>query len=247
MSRPNVLVLLADDLGYGDLSVQPFVGNGIPTPSLEHMATQSVVLTNFHVAAPVCTPSRAAILTGLFPHRLGIEYIFGSGPQANEHLTVLPNVANIFKAEGYHTAHVGKWHLGGMRPQDVRARQELKRALEVNGTHPESVAMCPTPGINQHGFKEYIAMEEGHGSIRFQKYVHGGGLYSNGAKHLVRNDEPHDATDEDLTLRQGKEVSITPIYPTSLRLILTRSRSSRFHAIVFQKGGENHRVVCGAW
>lgn len=66
-SRPNVLLILADDLGYGDLSVKPFTGHGIKTPQLERMASSGIKMTNFHVAAPICTPSRASILTGLFP------------------------------------------------------------------------------------------------------------------------------------------------------------------------------------
>ena len=61
---PNILLILADDLGYGDLSVNPFNGHGIKTPELEKMAQSGLILTNFHVAAPVCTPSRASILTG---------------------------------------------------------------------------------------------------------------------------------------------------------------------------------------
>ena len=78
-NRPNIIILLADDLGYGDLSVPPFNAHGIKTPELELMAAQSAKLTNFHVAAPICTPSRAAIITGLFPWRLGIYSIFGTG------------------------------------------------------------------------------------------------------------------------------------------------------------------------
>ena len=70
-SRPNILLILADDLGYGDTSVVPFVGTGIFTPELQRMAESSLVYTNFHTAAPVCTPTRASILTGLFPWRVG--------------------------------------------------------------------------------------------------------------------------------------------------------------------------------
>ena len=69
--RPNILLILADDLGYGDTSVSPFTGTGIHTPELQRMAEASLVYTNFHAAAPVCTPTRASILTGLFPWRVG--------------------------------------------------------------------------------------------------------------------------------------------------------------------------------
>jgi len=155
--RPNFIVLLADDLGYGDLSLHPFTGSPHETPELEKMAKASVTMTNFHVAAPVCTPSRAAILTGLFPYRLGISHIFGTGPQAKDHLSVVPNAANIFANAGYHTAHVGKWHLGGMRPSDMVARSSSQK---------QNSSKCASPGINQHGFKEYVAMQEGPGSHR---------------------------------------------------------------------------------
>jgi arylsulfatase A-like enzyme len=94
----------ADDLGYGDLSVAPFTGTpGHYTPSLERMAQNSVLLTNFRVAAPVCTPSRASQLTGLFPYRLGITFIFGSGELKNEYLSVVPNAPYLFSDAGYHT------------------------------------------------------------------------------------------------------------------------------------------------
>jgi arylsulfatase A-like enzyme len=70
-------------IGYGDLSVEPFLGQGIKTPELEKMAMESIIMANFHVAAPICTPTRASILTGLFPWRLGIYGIYGSGPQVS--------------------------------------------------------------------------------------------------------------------------------------------------------------------
>ena len=106
--KPNILLILADDLGYGDLSVDPFTGYGIKTPELEKMAKKGVIMHNFHVAAPVCTPSRASILTGLFPWRLGIYSIYDIGPQAKEYLALVPTVASLFHEAGYHTAHVGK-------------------------------------------------------------------------------------------------------------------------------------------
>lgn len=189
--RPNILLILADDLGYGDLSVPGFTGLGTKTPELFKMAKDGLTMTNFHVAAPICTPSRAAILTGLFPWRLGIHSIYGSGRQANEHLPTVPNAAYLFANAGYRTIHIGKWHLGGLRPLDVQKRLNS----DCSSVHP---------GPNQHGFQDFIAMEEGQGSKRLTDLVRYG-LYHEGAKYLIHNDQPLNPSEEILTDRQAKE------------------------------------------
>lgn len=74
----NILLILADDLGYGDTSVHPFTGSDVLTPNLELMATRGAVLSNFHTAAAICTPTRASILTGLYPWRLGTQLIYST-------------------------------------------------------------------------------------------------------------------------------------------------------------------------
>lgn len=176
---PNVLMILVDDLGYGDLSVSPFTGHGLLTPNLEAMSKRSTVLTNFHVVAPVCTPSRAALLTGLFPWRLGIYSIYGTGPQALEYMTVVPTSPMAFLQQGYHTAHVGKWHLGGMQPKDIALRQS-------QNCTPGLVE----PGPIQHGFVEYVAMAEGPESPRLKILSPTSTLYHAGAQHLLRNEKP---------------------------------------------------------
>ena len=109
--QPNIVIILADDLGFGDLSVHPFKGSGIYTPELEKMALSGSILNNFYSAAPVCTPARASILTGLYPWRMNIKSIYGTGIQANDHLHVTNNIPILLSANGYHTAHIGKWHL----------------------------------------------------------------------------------------------------------------------------------------
>jgi arylsulfatase A-like enzyme len=209
-ARPNILVILADDLGYGDTSVAPFSGHGILTPELEKMAKEGAVMTNFHSAAPVCTPARASIMSGLFPWRLGIYSVFGSGPQANDHLSVTMNAPIIFQQAGYHTAHVGKWHLGGLRPMDVSAREgapynytninrgcaqtENNRGLLRGQQSSTTHTAARVPGPLQHGFNEYIAMHEGAGSHRLQAMIPKSTLYRTGAEHLLRNDLPYHKT-----------------------------------------------------
>ena len=192
--KPNILIILADDLGFGDLSVPPFVGSGIKTPELEMMASMSTIMTNFHVAAPICTPTRASILTGLFPWRLGIKSIYGTGVQAKDVLRVVPNMPTTFRSAGYHTAHVGKWHLGGMTPNDISQRNAMRPTCQG-----------ANPGPNQHGYDEYVAMMEGPGSVRLTSLLPKSTLYHEGARHLLRNDQPYLTSGDILTDRQATE------------------------------------------
>lgn len=110
---PNFVIIFCDDLGYGDLS--SFGNPVIKTPNLDRMATQGQKWTQFYVADPVCTPSRAALMTGRYPIRSGMTsreraVLFpdsGAGLPSEE-LTI----AEVLKQKNYATAHVGKWHLG---------------------------------------------------------------------------------------------------------------------------------------
>jgi hypothetical protein len=110
---PNVIVILTDDLGYGDLGV--YGAKGYATPHLDRLAREGTMFTNFHVAQPVCSASRAALLTGAYSNRIGIHGALGPnathGLNASE--TTLPE---IFKARGYATGMAGKWHLGHHAP-----------------------------------------------------------------------------------------------------------------------------------
>ena len=115
----NILLMLADDLGYADTSVHPFVGSGIRTPELERMAARGMIMTNFHTAAATCTPTRASILTGMYPWRMGIKGVFEYGEKSkpgeekrsnrDDFLPQLPTVAMAFKDHNYSTGHSGKW------------------------------------------------------------------------------------------------------------------------------------------
>lgn len=108
---PNIIYVLADDLGYGDIAA--FNENGkIPTPNLDRMAAQGVKFTDAHSASAVCTPTRYSTLTGRYNWRTRLK----SGVLTGKSKALIPNdrstVASMLKGQGYKTAFIGKWHLG---------------------------------------------------------------------------------------------------------------------------------------
>ena len=113
--RPNVIVVMTDDQGYGDLSVH---GNPVlKTPNLDNLHSQSIRFTDFHVA-PMCTPSRSQLLTGRDAIDNGASFVCMGRSLIREDL---PTMAEVFRDVGYATGHFGKWHLGDnfpYRPQD---------------------------------------------------------------------------------------------------------------------------------
>ena len=109
-NRPNLVIIFADDQGYGDLSC--FGSTEIKTPNIDRIAKEGRKFTSFMVASPVCTPSRAALLTGCYPKRVGMHQhvLF---PSSNKGLNPEEyTIADHFKSIGYTTACFGKWHLG---------------------------------------------------------------------------------------------------------------------------------------
>lgn len=114
-TRPNVIIILTDDQGYGDLGC---TGNTvIKTPFLDQMYSESCRLSDFHVNS-VCSPSRAALLSGKYSSHVGIWHTVGGREILNRNETIMPQ---IFNANGYRTQMVGKWHLGDnypYRPED---------------------------------------------------------------------------------------------------------------------------------
>ena len=112
-SKPNIVFLLADDMGYGDVNL---IGNATETPNLNRLATKGVFFNNFYSAAPNCSPSRVGLLTGKAPERTGMySYRPANHPMhlPDEELTI----AELLKTKGYQTAHFGKWHMGAL-PHD---------------------------------------------------------------------------------------------------------------------------------
>jgi len=172
---PNIVLILADDLGWNDLS---FAGGGVaggtvPTPNIDSIAAEGVTFTNGYAANGTCAPSRAAIMSGRYGTRFGFE--FTPTPPGMMQLTSMRpreasrlrraisypeaesvayenmgmpaseiTLAELLSAQGYHTAHIGKWHLGrdnGMAPQDQGFKESLLMAsgLYLPEDHPDVV------------------------------------------------------------------------------------------------------------
>ena len=124
---PNIVIIFADDQGYGDVGV--YGARGFKTPNLDRLARQGMRFTDFYVAQPVCSASRAALLTGCYANRIGIHGALGPNSKVGIHSNEM-TIAELVKQRGYATAIFGKWHLGH---------------------HPE---FLPT----RHGFDEYFGL-----------------------------------------------------------------------------------------
>ncbi|QCW99518.1 arylsulfatase [Aggregatimonas sangjinii] len=149
--KPNVILIMSDDQGWGDLSIN---GNSnLNTPNIDAIAENGVTLENFYVQ-PVCSPTRAEILTGRYASRLGVYATSAGGERMNLGETT---IAEVFKANGYHTAAFGKWH-NGMQPP----------------YHP-----------NTRGFDDFYGFASGHWGNYFSPILEHNGLLVRGDGFLT--------------------------------------------------------------
>ena len=139
-TKPNVIFILTDDMGFSDVSC--FGGNSVPTPNIDRIAKSGLKLTNYYSAAAICSPSRAGLLTGMYPGRWNFSTYLDSkkhnrdAEQADFLDPNAPSMAKLFKNAGYATGHFGKWHMGGGR--------------DVNNA----------PGFEKYGFDEHVSTYE---------------------------------------------------------------------------------------
>lgn len=170
-AQPNIILIVADDMGYSDL--QCYGGKAVPTPHLDALASSGIKMSRFYASSAVCTPTRASILTGRYPLRYDIRTVF---PDDDSHLprgvTTLPK---LLHSAGYSTAHVGKWHLGGLHLEDARDRAHS------------------IPGPREHGFDQYLSQLEEQPLRR--NLAAERRLYREGGTCLLRNDEQVPAED----------------------------------------------------
>ena len=117
--KPNILFILTDDMGYGDIGC--YGGKFAPTPNIDRLAREGIRFTQYYSASPICSPSRTGLTTGMFPARWNITSYLQTraGNRACEQADFLkpaaPSLARTLKAAGYATGHFGKWHMGGGR------------------------------------------------------------------------------------------------------------------------------------
>lgn len=134
--RPNIVVVLADDLGYGDVQCYNRERGKIPTPNIDRLAAQGMRFTDGHSSSGVCSPSRYTLLTGRYHWRTrlqtGIVGVFGEPLIGPDRLTI----ASLSQQHGYRTAAVGKWHLGWDWPVTAEQRKLLQGPKEGDGDKP---------------------------------------------------------------------------------------------------------------
>ena len=164
---PNIILIVADDLGYGDLSC--YGGEEIKTPNLDKLAERGIRLNQFYAGSAVCTPSRASILTGNSPLRYNIRQYF---PRKGFLPTDPETIPEMLHKKGYYSAHIGKWHLGGLSGEHLKKR---------------NAGLKTDPGPLEHGFDHYLTMLEGDPNM--PNMMDQRNVLREGGKYLISDDK----------------------------------------------------------
>lgn len=161
--RPNFILIMADDLGYGDLACYGNPSN--QTPHLDQLASEGLRFTDYHANGPMCSPTRAALMTGRYQHRLGREFE-GALSAKSPHIGLpadVPSLPRMLKQAGYATGMYGKWHLGYQAPSlpNYFGFDDFRGLLTGDGDHISHVSRS---GEEDWYHNEKIEMEEGYSS-----------------------------------------------------------------------------------
>jgi arylsulfatase len=158
---PNLVIIFCDDLGYADIG--KFGAEGYQTPHLDLLADAGATFRNFHVAQPICSASRAGLLTGCYPNRIGVHQALGprskTGISADE-----MTLAELVKQRGYATAIFGKWHLGDA-PQFLPLRHGfdeyfgLPYSNDMWPLHPDLLRRTPEVAARKRGYPDLVLFD----------------------------------------------------------------------------------------
>jgi N-acetylgalactosamine-6-sulfatase len=164
-NQPNIILILADDLGYGDVS--SYGSLKINTPNIDEMAEEGMRFRQFYAGSAVCTPTRVSVMTGRSPLRYNVTRHFKDEVMhLQRNVLTLPKV---LKKAGYVSKHIGKWHLGGLNEKHINDRNNS------------------IPGPIEHGFDHYLAMIED--PLYRKPAMLERRLYKDAGKHLIRDEK----------------------------------------------------------
>ena len=171
VNKPNIIIFYADDMGFGDLAIQN-PQSKIPTPNLDQLAKEGLLMTEAHSSSGVCTPSRYALLSGRYHWRDFNDIVHAMGESVfKENQVTLPRILNT---NGYHTAAIGKWHLGwnweAIRKKEVTQKVKAKhgkKEIEIWPAQAYDWDKSIPNGPLSIGFDSYF----GDGTINFPPYT----------------------------------------------------------------------------
>lgn len=161
-SKPNFVIIMADDLGYNDIGC--FGSKHIKTPHLDELAAQGIRFTDFHSSGPVCSPTRAGLLTGRYQQRAGVPGVINADPKVNRHHGLqLKEItfAERLKTAGYATGIVGKWHLG-YQPKYNPTHQGFDRYVGYVSGNIDYHSHHDRMGISDWWHNDKLVEEEGY-------------------------------------------------------------------------------------